>query len=293
MARDPFRYIYLRQERLWWTCYAHIFLKWNRQWRELVLWWDLPSSSGQGYRMQDSSQTPWGLRWWWRGLWGGQITRYLEANSQIDQGGARALEGRGDCQDFLSGTQLVGQTKQKGFCFYIYIYIYTFVFRKNLNILTQKLGPHWKFQVIFCKCAKSLIILFTNIYQKPWKLTCPTLTNCFFWSFWRWGTKECRIMNNSASGCLKNICQSVIGKTSSAIVGIYFTRHRQHLQMFWVFPRNQLPHSCSHHKYAFIAAVVGDFLEFTDLIFGCAVRAFSSCSKWVLVFLAGHRLLSG
>ena len=93
------------------------------------------------------------------------------------------------------------------------------------------------------------------------------------------------IMNNSASGCLKNICQSVIGKKSPATVGIYFTRHRQHLQTFWVFPRNQLPHSSLQYKYAFITVVVGDFLEFIYLIFVCAVRAFSSCSGWVLLFL--------
>lgn len=57
-------------------------------------------------------------------MWGGQITNYLEANSQIDQGGARALAGRGDCQDFLSGTQLV-DLYEKGFVFHD---IYTLLF---------------------------------------------------------------------------------------------------------------------------------------------------------------------
>ena len=43
-----------------------------------------------------------------RGLWGGQITNYLEANSQIHQGGTRALAGRGDCQHLINVRYPIG-----------------------------------------------------------------------------------------------------------------------------------------------------------------------------------------
>ena len=189
MARDPFRYIYLRQERLWWTCYACIFLKWNRQWRELVLWWDLPSSSGQGYRMQDSSQTPWGLRWWWRGLWGGQITKYLEANSQIDQGGARALAGRGDCQDILSCTQLVGQTKQKGFFFFFFLIYTHFCFQGKLKYINPEARTSLEISGYFLQVCQKFDYFVYQHLSKALEINLPNFNKLLFLIFLEMGNK--------------------------------------------------------------------------------------------------------
>lgn len=142
-----------------------------------------------------------------------RLSNYLEANSQIDQGGARALAGRGDCQVFCQVPNWL--SLRKGFLFFM---IYThFCFQEKLKCVNPEARTSLDFPGYFLQeCSKVWLFCFTNIYQKHFGINAfnKLLSNLFGDG----EQNECMILNNSASGCLKNICQSVIGKRSPVIV---------------------------------------------------------------------------
>ena len=103
-----------------------IFLKWNRQENWPLDGTHLLAEAGDaGFQPDnltefwDSAVKSYKVDW---------STNYLETNFQMGQGGARVLAGRGDCQDSLSGTQLV-DLYGKGFL--VFHNVYTLIFRKK------------------------------------------------------------------------------------------------------------------------------------------------------------------
>ena len=105
-------------------------------------------------------------------MWGGQITNYLEANSQIDQGGARALAGRGDCQvpNWLISTKRV-----------LFFIIYThFCFQEKLKYVNPGARTSLDFPGYFLQVCKKFDYFVYQHLSKALEINLPSFNKLLF-----------------------------------------------------------------------------------------------------------------